>query len=85
MEISIKLPSGQRANVVYRVGANTEMKNVVDKVRGIFSVITKASAGTPSPLVRSVVNGSEVGLDVSDNSPSRSCRAEVGMSTLANR
>ena len=43
MEISIKLPSGQRANVVYRVGANTEMKNVVDKVRGIFSDITKAS------------------------------------------
>ena len=43
MEISIKLPSGQRANVVYRVGANTEMKKVVDKVRGIFSDITKAS------------------------------------------
>ena len=43
MEISMELPTGQRANVVYRVGANTEMKRVVDKVLGIFSVITKAS------------------------------------------
>ena len=43
MEISMELPTGQRANVVYRVGANTEMKKVVDKVLGIFSVITKAS------------------------------------------
>ena len=42
MEISMVLPTGQRANVVYRVGANTEMKKVVDKVHGIFSVITKA-------------------------------------------
>ena len=42
MEISMELPTGQRANVVYRFGANTEMKKVVDKVHGIFSVITKA-------------------------------------------
>ena len=42
MEISMELPTGQRANVVYRLGANTEMKKVVDKVHGIFSVITKA-------------------------------------------
>ena len=42
MEISMELPTGQRAYVVYRVGANTEMKKVVDKVHGIFSVITKA-------------------------------------------
>ena len=43
------------------------------------------NVGTPSPLVRSVVNGSEVGKGVSEISPSRSCRAEVGISTLANR
>ena len=43
MEISVELPTGQRANVVYRVGANTEMKKVVDKVHGIFSVVTKPS------------------------------------------
>ena len=43
MEISMELPTGQRANVVYRVGANTEMKKVVDKVLCIFSVVTKAS------------------------------------------
>ena len=43
MEISMKLPTGQKVHVVYRVGVNTEMKKVVDKVRGIFSVIMKAS------------------------------------------
>ena len=39
----MELPTGQRVNVVYRVGANTEMKKVVDKVHGIFSVVTKPS------------------------------------------
>ena len=32
MEISMQLPTGQKAHVVYRVGVNTEMKKVVDKV-----------------------------------------------------
>ena len=35
MEISMQLPTGQKAHVVYRVGVNTEMKKVVDKVFGI--------------------------------------------------
>ena len=38
----MEFPTGQRANVVYRVGANTEMKKVIEKVHGIFSVITKS-------------------------------------------
>ena len=32
LEISMQLPTGQKAHVVYRVGVNTEMKKVVDKV-----------------------------------------------------
>ena len=32
MEITMKLPTGQKAHVVYRVKVNTEMKKVVDKV-----------------------------------------------------
>jgi len=89
MEISMKLPTGLRANVVYRVGANTEMKKVVDKVAIKLGVpssrVQLYIAGTPSPLVRRVVNGSEVDKGVGDISPSRSCWAEVGTSTLANR
>ena len=39
MEISMQLPTGQKAHVVYRVGVNTEMKKVVDKViESIWSI-----------------------------------------------
>ena len=44
MEISMELPTGQRANVVYRVGANTEMKKVVDKVLGRQALLLKQVA-----------------------------------------
>ena len=37
MEISMQLPGGLKAHVVYRVGVNTEMKKVVDKVFDIKS------------------------------------------------
>ena len=39
MEITMKLPTGQKAHVMYKVGVNTEMKKVVDKViESIWSI-----------------------------------------------
>jgi len=93
MEISMKLPTGQKAHVVYRVGVNTEMKKVVDKVALKLGVpssrVRLYNAGTPGPLASSMVTSSEVSSFVNRGannlSPSRSCWAVVGTSALANR
>jgi len=98
MEISMKLPTGQKAYVVYRVRVNTEMKKVVDKVALKLGVpssrVRLYNAGTPGHLASSVVTSSDVAgsgvssfvdRGVNNISPSRSCRAVVGTNALANR
>jgi len=98
MEISMQLPTGQKAHVVYRVGVNTEMKKVVDKVALKLGVpssrVRLYNAGTPGHLASSVVTSSDVAgsgvssfvdRGVNNISPSRSCRAVVGTNALANR
>jgi len=82
MEISMQLPTGQKAHVVYRVGVNTEMKKVVDKVALKLGVpssrVRLYKAGTPGPLCghqqRCCWQWGQ-----------RSCRAVVGTNALANR
>merc|ERR1712013_491561 len=65
MEITMKLPTGQKAHVMYKVGVNTEMKKVVDKVAlklGVPSLRVRLyNAGTPGPLASSVVSSSDIG------------------------
>jgi len=98
MEISMKLPTGQKAHVVYRVEVNTEMKKVVDKVALKLGVpssrVRLYNAGTPGPLASSVVTSSGVSSTLVNSlvdrgannfSPSRSCWAVVGPNALANR
>merc|ERR1719474_2665385 len=65
----MKLPTGQKVHVVYRVGVNTEMKKVVDKVALKLCVpssrVRLYNAGTPGPLASSVVTSSDIGSRVS--------------------
>jgi len=50
MEVTMKLPGGQMATVMYRVGADTEMRKVVDKVAD--------KLGKPASRVRLYISGS---------------------------
>merc|ERR1719341_459353 len=50
MEVTMKLPGGQMATVMYRVGADAEMRKVVDKVAD--------KLGKPASRVRLCIGGS---------------------------
>jgi len=50
MEVTMKLPGGQMATVMYRVGADAEMRKVVDKVAN--------KLGKPASRVRLYISGS---------------------------